>query len=768
MIGLLLLSCGVFSQAKFTISGEIDNASNGEVIPFCNVIVKNLNGVGTTSNIYGFYSLTLEQGQYSIEYSALGFKPSVVEVDLTSNQRINVELEENVELLGTVEITDTKENDNITSNRGSVSTIDMKEAEVVASLGGEPDILRVAQLNPGIKPAGEGSSGFYVRGGALDQNLILLDEAPVYNPSHLLGFFSVFNGDALSGATVYKGGMPAEYGGRTASVMDIRMKEGNMKDYQLSGGMGILSGRLTLEGPIVKDKGSFMVSGRRTWTDLLLSASGDESLESSVLFFYDLNVKANYKINDKNRVFLSGYFGRDNFGFEDQFGLTWGNASGTLRWNHIFSDKLFSNTSLIYSNYDYEFSFNEDEDEFAIESIVRDINLKQDFSYYLNNKNTLKFGFNLIDHRIEPGNLTAGANTGLNSRASTPLRGIESAIYLQNEQTLNSRWSLNYGLRVSSFSQLGGDGNSYQFDDAGNVVGSQFFETGDVIETYYGWEPRLSVNYLMDETQSFKLGFNRNYQYVHQLTNATASTPTDVWIMSTENIAPQTANQLSLGYFKNFKDNVYEASAEVYYKGMDNVIDYRNGAETQLNDFYEGDLLQGTGESYGLELFLKKRKGRFTGWLSYTLSRTLYTIPGINNGEAFSARQDRINDISITTFYELNKKITLSANFVYYTGDAVTFPSGKYEVDGSVVPLYTERNGSRMPDYHRLDLALIWKRKNNEKFESSWTFSIYNAYARENAFVINFEPNEDTNISEATQISLFRFVPSVTYNFKFK
>ena len=346
------------------------------------MIITDLSAVGTTSNIYGFYSITLPQGIYKVDFSAIGLKTKTIQVDLSKDMTIDVELEENTQLLGVVEITDTKENDNITSNRGSVSTIDMKEAQVVASLGGEPDILRIAQLNPGIKPAGEGSSGFYVRGGGLDQNLILLDEAPVYNPSHLLGFFSVFNGDAISGATVYKGGMPAEYGGRTASVMDIRMKEGNMKEYNLSGGMGILSGRITAEGPIVKDKGSFMISGRRTWTDLLLNLSSDPSFSSSNLFFYDLNMKANYRINENNRVYLSGYFGRDEFGFEDQFGLNWGNVSGTLRWNHIFSQKLFSNTSIIYSDYDYQFSFNEDEDQVAVKSIVRDLNIKQDHSRF--------------------------------------------------------------------------------------------------------------------------------------------------------------------------------------------------------------------------------------------------------------------------------------------------------------------------------------------------------------------------------------------------
>ncbi|MEM9849465.1 MAG: TonB-dependent receptor, partial [Bacteroidota bacterium] len=505
----------------------------------------------------------------------------------------------------------------------------------------------------------------------------------------------------------------------------------------------------------------------RTYADLFLGLSGDENLSSSSLYFYDLNLKANYQLTEKDRVFLSGYFGRDNFGFGSDFGFDWGNATGTLRWNHLFSNKLFSNTSLIYSNYDYEFNFGEGEDRVGLGSVIEDFNIKQDFTYFLNDRNTIKFGANLISHEIQPGNLLAGENSGFTAEDADPKYGLEGAIYLQNEQKVSDRLSLNYGLRYSLFDYRG-EGTAYEFTENGAILSATEYEKGESIQFYHGLEPRLSANYLLNNSSSLKLGYNRNYQYIHLLTNATSSTPTDVWILSSNNIKPQIADQVSLGYFRNFKDNMFETSVEVYYKDMQNVIDYRNGANLFFNNEIEGDLVFGDGRAFGAEFFVKKTKGKLTGWISYTLSRTLRQFDAINNGEEFPARQDRIHDIAIVALYDLSPRLKLSANWVFNTGDAVTFPSGRYEVDGKIVPYYTERNGYRMPDYHRMDLGLTWITKQTERFEGSWNFSIYNAYGRENAFSINFQESEDdANRTEAVQLSLFRWVPSVTYNFKF-
>lgn len=752
---------------KVTLSGYIKDASNGEDLIGATALVSNLDGVGTTTNIYGFYSLTLPAGEHQIAFQYLGYQVKVMNLDLKEDLQMDVELVPNSEVLEEVVVTAEKADQNVTETRGSVTKLNVREIEAVPVLFGERDVLKVVQLNPGIKSAGEGNSGFYVRGGGLDQNLILLDEAPVYNPSHLLGFFSVFNSDALKDVTVYKGGMAAEYGGRTSSVMDIRMRDGNSKEFSGQGGIGLISSRLTLEGPIVKDKGSFMVSGRRTYADLFLGLSGDESTSNTSLYFYDLNLKANYRLGEKDRLFLSGYFGRDNFGFGDDFGFDWGNATATLRWNHLFSNKLFSNTSLIYSNYDYEFGFGQGDDAIGLESVIEDWNFKQDFTYFPNDRNTIKFGANLILHTLEPGNLNAGANSGFTAEDAEEKYSHEAAIYVQNEQKLNERLSLNYGLRYSFFDYRGA-GTAYEFDDLGNLLSETRYESGESIQTYGGLEPRLSATYLLNSSSSLKLGYNRNYQYLHLLSNATSSTPTDVWVPSSNNVEPQIADQVSLGYFRNFKDNMYETSVEVYYKDMQNVIDYRNGANLFFNEEIEGDLVYGDGRAYGAEFYLKKTQGRLTGWVSYTLSRTLRQFDEINNGEEFPARQDRIHDFAIVAMYDLSPKVKVSANFVFNTGDAVTFPSGRYTVDGVVAPYYTERNGYRLPNYHRLDLGVTWLRKKTEKWESSWNFSLYNAYGRENAFSIDFQPSEDDpTVTEAVQLSLFKWVPSATYNFKF-
>ncbi|WP_044204474.1 TonB-dependent receptor [Flammeovirga sp. OC4] len=764
---LLLISSFSFGQTKYTLSGQIKDASNGEDLPFATITVKEQKGVGVTANTYGYYSLSLPAGNYTVIYQYIGYNVIEKSIELNQNISISLELSPSAQSLEEVVVTAEREDRNITSNEGSVTKIDTKSIRELPTFGGEVDIIKVMQTQPGVKSSGEGGSGFYVRGGGLDQNLVLLDEAPVYNPSHLLGFFSVFNGDAIKGATMYKGGMMPEYGGRTSSVLDIRMKDGNAKEYSVAGGIGTIASRLTVEGPIVKDKGSFMISGRRTYADIFLGLSNDPSFSNSNLYFYDLNLKANYRISEKDRIFISGYFGQDKLGMDGSVNMDYGNATGTMRWNHVFNSKLFSNTSFIYSNYNYEFGFGEDEDQISLESVIKDINIKQDFSYYASTKHTIKFGFNAIHHTIEPGNLSAGANTGVNSKDSEKKYGIEGALYIQDEFKVSDRFSLNYGLRYSLFQGIG-TGTEYEYNDKGEVVGTKKYDNGEPMQYFGGFEPRLSANYIINTKSSIKLGYNKNYQYLHMLSNSTSSSPTDTWIMSSNNVKPQEAEQISLGYFRNFKENTFETSVEAYYKDMRNVIDYKTGANVFLNEQLEGDLVYGKGRAYGIEFMIKKNKGRLTGWLGYTLARSEKQFDEINNGQWFAARQDRIHDINLVAVYKINPKLTLSGNFVYYTGDAVTFPSGRYEVDGKVVPYYTERNGYRMPDYHRLDLALTWIRKKTDKFESSWNFSLYNVYGRENAYTISFVPSEeDPNKTEALQVALFKWVPSVTYNFKF-
>lgn len=764
LFNFLLLSLIGLNQ-KFTISGNIKDGKNGEDLIGATVSVKELAGVGTITNVYGFYSLTLEKGDYTLVYQSLGFANTERKVSVTSDQTINIELSEETTQLKDFVVTDSSENENIKQVQMSIVKLDPKSIETIPVLLGEADVVKTLQLQPGIQSAGEGSSGFFVRGGGIDQNLILLDEAVVFNASHLLGFFSVFNSDAIKDVTLYKGGIPAEYGGRGSSVMDITMRDGNNKRFGARGGIGLISSRLTLEAPIVKDKGSFMIAGRRSYADLFLKFSKDENLKNTALFFYDLNLKANYTINKNNRVYLSGYFGRDKFG-SDIFGFNWGNATGTIRWNHLFSNKLFSNTTFIISNYDYAFDFGEDDERVTIKANIFDYNLKQDFSYYPNDKNTIKFGLNAIHHTFSPGEFSSKFES-FNSIVLDDRYALEGALYLQNEQKISELITLQYGLRYSVFNYMG-PGDIKTYDENGEEIGSQTYKEWESVKFYGGFEPRFAAKYQLNDVSSIKASYNRNYQYLHLLSNTTSSSPTDNWVPSSNNVKPQIIDQVALGYFRNLKNNTYELSGEIYYKNLQNQIDYRNGAQLFLNEAIEADLVYGKGQAYGVELLMKKNKGDLTGWVSYTLSRSLRTFDAINNGEPYSSRQDRIHDVSIVGIYKINEKWTLSANWVYNTGQPATFPSGQYIVEGVRVPYYTERNGYRFPDYHRLDFGATWYNKKTEKFESSWTFSVYNAYGRENAFTITFQQNEDDpSKTEALQTALFKIIPSVTYNFKF-
>ena len=776
---LFLSISSLSAQTKFSISGNIKDEANGEDLIGATVRVLELSGVGATSNVYGFYSLTLPEGNYTLEYSFVGYIPIKKSISLTQNVKMDIELASNTEVLNEVVITANKEDQNVTKNEMSVTKITTKEIEAIPVIFGEKDIIKVMQLTPGVKSAGEGNSGFFVRGGAADQNLILLDEAPVYNASHLLGFFSVFNSDVIKDATLYKGGMPAKYGGRASSVMDIKTIDGNSKKLGVKGGIGLISSKLTVEAPIVKDKGSFVVSGRRTYADVFLKLSRDKELRDNKLYFYDLTAKANYSISDKDRIFISGYFGRDNLAFGQTFSFDWGNKTGTLRLNHIFSDKLFSNTSLIFSDYSYKIVEKSGSKPLVISSVIRDFNFKQDFGYYLNDKNTLEFGFNAIYHKFIPGTLSEGET---NTLKLDDKNAIESAIYIQNNSEISSVFSLNYGLRYSQFN-LVGPGTKYEFDERGNVVSKQKYSKGQGIQQYQGIEPRINAKYQLSDVSSIKASYNRNYQYMHLLSNSTSAQPNDIWVPSSNNIKPLIADQFALGYFRNFKHNMYTFSLEGYYKNFQNQLDYKDGASLFLNETVENQLVFGRGYAYGLEFLLKKTKGKFTGWVGYTYSRSFKKIPEINGGSAYPAKQDRIHDISIVGMYSFNERVKLAVNWVYYTGNAVTFPSGKYEINGQLVPYYTERNGYRMPNYNRMDIGLTLDGKKykttrdantgeemrvEKKILSSWNFSVYNLYSNENAYTITFRQSANNPTqSEAVQTTLFKIVPSVTYSFKF-
>ena len=756
------------AQTSFVLSGNISDAATGEDLPGAAVVVENLPNTGAISNSYGFYSLTLPEGEYKIRYTYIGYEPVVHNILLDQSRNLDVPLKELSITLGSVIDTGERADRNVSSlDMGSVQMAP-KQVESVPVIFGEPDILKTIQLTPGVKPAGEGNSGFYVRGGGIDQNLILLDEAPVYSPSHLLGFFSVFNSEALRNTTLMKGFIPAEYGGRASSVLDIQMKEGNLKNLAVAGNLGLISSNITVEGPIAQDKSSFMLSGRRTYADLFLNFSSDKDIRNTYLYFYDLNLKTNYRINSRNRIFLSGYLGRDDFGYKDEFGFDWGSITGTLRWNHIFSDRLFSNTSLIYSNYSYEISVMRTIDA-VIRSEIRDLNLKQDFSFFANANNTLKFGFNVISHDILPGeaNLSGGLGSFITQQNISRRKGLEWAAYISNQQRLTPALSLYYGLRYTLFSNLG-PGEFYEFNEDGEMVKTIYAERGKFFYTQGGPEPRLAVNYSLNEKNSVKASFNRLYQFLHLITNTTTTTPTDLWLPSSNNVKPQIADQFSVGYFRNLKNNNYETSFELYYKDLKNQIEYKNGADLFFNSTVESELVFGKGWAYGAEFLLRKNLGRLNGWVGYTWSKTMRQFSAINNGRAFPARHDRTHDVSVVAMYDLGRKLKLSATWIYYTGDAVTFPSGRYEVDGKIIAYYTDRNGYRMPDYHRMDIGLVWMRKKTEKFESSWNFSVYNAYARENAYFIDFRAKEDNPFeTEAVQVSLFKAIPSVSYKFKF-
>ena len=751
---------GLFAQEKIVLNGTVRDKETGESMIRAAIRVEELPGIGVLSNEYGFYALSLPIGKYTITIKQIGYEYYKQQINLDSNKTVSILLVPSASLKEVV-VESSRKNNNLLKAQMGTETLNLSAISKVPVIFGEKDILKTLQLLPGVKSAGEGNSGFYVRGGAADQNLVLLDEAPVYNASHLLGFFSTFNSDAIKDATLIKGNGPAQYGGRLSSVLDVKMKEGNNQDYNVNGGLGLISSRLSIEGPLQKDKSSFILSGRRTYADLFLQAS--DKFKDNILYFYDLNMKANYKIDDKNKLFISGYFGQDELGLGDAFGIDWGNKTGTIRWNRILSSRLFLNSSVIYSDYNYNVKLKNGATNFNLNSNIKDLNIKQDYTFYTNPKNTLRFGFNSILHTITPSTFSG---TVINSNPKVGRNGLENAVYLSDYYKANDHFSIDYGIRLSAYSLMGGD--DYNIYENDIIVNTIKLDKNNIGKTYINPEPRITTNYLISEQASIKVGYARNVQHLHLLSNSTASSPSDQWIGNSYNIKPEIADQVSVGYVNSYKNNAFELSAELYYKNLQNQVDYKDGAEINTLSDVESALLFGTGRAYGLELLWKKKEGALTGWISYTLSKTERKINGINENNWYNAKQDRTHDLSIVGIYSLNSSWSISTVFVYNTGDAVTFPTGKYTLQGTTLYQYASRNGNRMPTNHRMDLSVTYDKKRKKRIQESWNFSLYNVYGRENAYQINFQDDpKDPSRTQIIQTSLFRWVPSITYQFKF-
>ncbi|MEK6479211.1 TonB-dependent receptor [Catalinimonas sp. 4WD22] len=786
---IAILSHQLNAQNQYTISGYVKDASNGEALIGATVSLKERAGTGTTSNVYGFYSLTLTQGNYTINYSYLGYKSQSFILSLQADTTITIELSDEEMELQEVVISATRPEDNFQDVKMSREELQIEKIKSLPALFGEVDVLRTVQLLPGVQSAGEGTTGLFVRGGSADQNLVLLDEATVFNPSHFLGFFSVFNPDAIKNLEIYKGGIPARFGGRLSSILDIQMKEGNNKKYSVSGGIGSISSRLTVEGPIVKDQSSFILSGRRTYADLFLKLSNDEDIRNNTLYFYDFNAKANYQFNDKHKIFASGYFGRDRFGIADEFGLNWGNATATARWNYLISDQLFLNTTFVYSNFDYGFEIDTEVAEFIWTARLREMSAKMDFNFFPNPKNSIDFGYQVQLHKFAPPSIIPSGDTNFAPLILDDKFALEQAIYIGNQQQVSDRISMEYGLRYSIFQQIG-PGKVFLYEEGTpisdeTITDTKEYASGENIKLYHGIEPRFSARYLINGNSSIKTSYNRMRQYLQVASNATAGLPIDRWIPADTYVEPLIGDQIAAGYFRNFASNTLEASVEFYYKWMQNVIDFKSGSDILLNNNIETEISAGRGWAYGAEFLLKKNVGKTTGWLSYTLSRTRRQIDGINNGRAYNARYDRIHDFSLVLSHQLNKQLTFSGTWVYSTGLAVSLPSGRYSLDGQSVPYYDPygRNAYRLPDFHRLDLSVVLdsKQKEGRRWNSSWSFSVYNAYAQKNPFIITFENlyNEDPDFDlegdeaiesvrpAAIKTYLFSIIPSITYNFKF-
>ena len=773
----------ILSQERYTLSGTITDNQNNETLIGVNIIIPDIQ-TGTITNEYGFYSITLPSRTYNIQISYLGYKTITETIVLTSDISKNYQLTESAESLDEVLIEEDVERLNVKKPQMSVNSLSIKTIKNMPVILGEVDVIKSITLLPGVTNAGEGSSGFNVRGGAADQNLILLDEATIFSSSHLFGFFSVFNPDAIKDIKLYKGGIPAKYGGRVSSVLDIYQKEGNSKEFHMNGGIGLVSSRLLAEGPIKKDKGSFLLGGRSSYAHLFLPLFDLDN----VAYFYDLNTKLSYRLNDNNSVYLSGYFGRDVFELADSFANTYGNTVVNFRWNHLYSDKLFSNLSLIYS--DYYYGLRLDFVEFDWESGIRNFNLKYDFKHYINNNFKLEYGLNSIYYKFNPGEINPTTeDSGINPYKLIDKYAFENAIYVDAEHKLSNKLSVSYGARFSTFHRLGQDElNTYENNnpvvfneeigiyEKAEPTGTENYKRSDIIESFSNLEPRLAVAYQLDDMSSVKASYNRMSQYLHLLSNTSSPTPLDVWTPSGKYVKPQLLDQIALGYFKNIRDNEYSLELETFYKTIKNRIDYIDGADLIANDAIEQVILNGEARAFGLEVLFRKNEGKLKGWLSYTLSKSEQRTPGrtaietgINNGDWYNTPFDKTHDISLTGSYELNKKWSFSSNFIFQTGQPAAFPNGQYQYNGVVIPSYEARNSSRLPSYHRLDLAVNYNPNpsSSKNFKGEWVFGIYNVYNRRNAASISFREDRISGTNEAVRLAIFGIVPSVSYNFKF-
>jgi hypothetical protein len=780
---ILISSLQSYAQEKFTLSGIIDDKVNNETLIGVNIIIPELQ-IGATTNEYGFFSITLPEKTYKVQISYLGYTTVEQTIALDKNQTLNYSLEESTETLDDVIITKKVEKISLRKPQMSVNSLSIKTIKQMPVVLGEADVIKSITLLPGVTNAGEGSSGFNVRGGAADQNLILLDEATIYNSSHLFGFFSVFNPDAIKDIKLYKGGIPSKYGGRVSSVLDIYQKEGNKKEFHLNGGIGLVSSRLLAEGPLKKDKGSFLLGGRSSYAHLFMPLF---DLDSKA-YFYDLNTKLSYKVSPNNNVYLSGYFGRDVFQLSDSFKNSYGNSVVNFRWNHLFSAKLFSNLSLIYSNYDYNLDLNFV--EFKWKSGIQNFNLKYDFKHYLSNKLKLTYGLNSIYYKFNPGKIEPTSDTsGINPYKLIDKYAFENAVYIDAEQKLSKKLTVNYGLRFSSFLRLGQDelslytndnpihfNEELQIYESAEPITTETYKRGDIIKSFANLEPRLSVAYQLNSRSSVKTSYNRMSQYLHLLSNTSSPTPLDIWTPSGKYIKPQLLDQVAIGYFRTFNDATYSLEVETFYKTIKNRIDYVDGADLIANNDIEQVILNGKSRAYGLEVLLKKTEGRFKGWLAYTLSKSEQKTEGrtpietgINNGKWYKTPYDKTHDVSLTTSYDLNKKWTLNSNFIFQTGQPTTYPNGQYEYNGINIPNYEARNSSRLPVYHRLDVSATFVPKPNSKkhWKGEWVFGIYNIYNHKNAASISFRENQDSGNNEALRLAIFGAIPSVSYNFKF-
>lgn len=780
---LLITAFTAFSQEKVTLSGTIANKSNNETLIGVNIFVQEAKA-SLTTNSYGFYSITLPKGEYTIIISYMGFDNVKERISLTQNTKMNFGMVENSKTLDEVVVKSNKTKVNIRKPEMSTNKLSIATIKKMPAVMGEVDILKSVLQLPGVTNAQEGATGFNVRGGSVDGNLVMLDEAVVYNTSHLFGFFSVFNSDVIKDLKLYKGGIPANFGGRISSVLDIYQKEGNNKEYHVNGGIGAISSRLLVEGPIVKEKSSFVVAGRGSYAHLFLKLAD----EPNSAYFYDLNAKLNYKISNKNNIFVSGYFGNDKMNFNNNFVNTYGNTLFNVRWNHIFSDKLFSNASMIYSDYDYGLKLKFIGIDWKSE--IKNYNFKYDFKNYISNNLTLNFGLNSIHYNFNPGTIKPmDENSSINPNQIAKKYAFENALYISAEQKLSEKLSINYGLRYSNFQRLGEEevstyannqavvfNQDYQVYEEANPIGSKKYGKNKKIAGFGNLEPRLAIAYSLNENQSIKASYNRMSQYIHLISNTASVSPLDIWAPSDQYLKPEILDQVALGYFQNFKDDKYSLEVETFYKKIKNKADYIDGAELIANKNIERVLLNGEGRAYGLEVMAKKNTGKLTGWISYTLSKAEQRTPGrnanepgINDGKWYRANYDKLHNLSLTAAYQLTKKWSFGGIFTYQTGKAATFPNGKYQYQGVTIASYGSRNDDSLSAYHHLDLSATFIPKPDKKkgWQGEWSFSVYNVYARTNAAAYNFGQNTDTGLSEVRRLSIFGIIPSVTYNFKF-